>query len=250
MLITIARAELLRLFRTPVGWVLLAVVQFVQAWVFYRLVQNWQLSPVASGFDAGFSFNIGSRSLGSSAYAAMLVIPLLTMRSFSSEWRSGALQLLLNAPVNGVQIALGKFLGLMGWVTLLCLMLSLMPLSLALAGRLDTGLVLSAALGVWLLLASFTAIGLYLSSLTRQQAVAAFAGIAVLMLSWLLALLAGTGIGWLDEALRQLSSLGHLESLLRGLIDSRDVAWFVLVTALFIGLTALRVERLREGGIS
>ena len=248
MIKAIAREELLRLFRTPTGWILLALVQFIQAWIFYRLVQNWQLSPVIEGHDAGFSFNIGARLLGSSAYIAMLIIPLLTMRSVCTEIRSGSLQLLFNSPASNRQIIIGKFLGLMGWVSLMMLMLLIMPLTLGLAGRLDYGLLLTAALGVYLLLASFTAIGLYLSSLTRQQALAAFATIAVLMLSWLFDLLANTGIGWLDAGLRWLSSLDHLEPLLRGLVDSRDIAWYLLITALFLGLATLRLRSLRQGG--
>lgn len=246
MIFTIARHDLLRLFRSPLGWTLLAIALFIQAWIFYRLVQSYQQSPVISGINAGVTYSVAARFLGSTAYIGMLIIPLLCMRSLSAEFHSGTIRLLFLSPARSWQIMLGKYLGIMGFIVIMLLLLCMLPLTLAAHTSLDSGMLLSSLLATVLLLSGFAAISLFISSLTRHQAIAAFAAIGVLLLLVLLELLAGTGIAAIDNMLAWLASFKHFEPMLYGLLDTRDIAYFIIVTLLFSGLTALRLNYIRQ----
>src|SRR5690606_20858052 len=105
----------------------------------------------------------------------LLIVPLLTMRVFAEERRSGTLMLLRSSPVSAAQIVLGKYLGLVAMLAVLVAMVVLMPVSLALGTTLDWGKLAAATLGLMLMVSAFAAAGLFLSSLTRQPMLAAVA---------------------------------------------------------------------------
>jgi len=121
-----------------------------------------------------------------------------------------------------------------------------LPLSLAGATHLDGGMLLAAWLGALLTLLTYAAIGLYASALSPTPALAAVGTMLALLLFWLLEMLATTGVEPLDQALAGLSLFGHLEPLLRGQVETADLAFFVVVTGAALMLAALRVARLRE----
>jgi len=178
------------------------------------------------------------------AIILLMVMPLLTMRSIAEEKRNRSLTLLVSAPLSMTEIVLGKFAGLMLFVLVLVSMLMLMPLSLYLGTTPDSGKLLSIYLGMLLLLGAFSAIGLYLSSLTENQTIAAVGSFGILLMLWI--------IDWLSESvtsgqslLAYLSLLGHHESLLEGVFDSSDIAYYLLLIAAFLGLTIRQLDRER-----
>ena len=121
-------------------------------------------------------------SLSSPASRPLLAINSLSMRLFSEEKKSGTAELLLTSPITTTQLVLGKFVGLLYFILILVGMLMLMPLSLYLGTELDHGKLLSIALGMILLLGSFASIGLYLSSLTDNQTIAAVSTFGALLM--------------------------------------------------------------------
>jgi ABC-2 type transport system permease protein len=126
---------------------------------------------------------IAAPLLGDAAIVLLLVTPLITMRILSEERRNGTLSLLFSAPVSMTEIVLGKYLGLLGFLSSCSAMLmALMPLSLLGAGRLDFGLLAANLLGLLLIVAAFAAAGLYLSALTSQPTVAAIGSFGLLLL--------------------------------------------------------------------
>ncbi len=238
----IALREFRNFFSAPVGWVLLGVLQAILAWLFLSQVDTFNLLQprLAGRIDApGVSALVVAPFLGSAGFLLLLLVPLLTMRLFSEERRSGTLRLLQAAPVASGAVVLGKFTGLLAYLLTVVAMISLMPLSLLAGTSLDLGHLAAALSGLVLLLAAFSAIGLFLSSLTAQPAAAAVGGFGVLLFLWIIDWSAGRGE---SSSLAHLSLLSHYESMLSGLVRLQDVAYFLLLILLFLALTVWRLE--------
>ena len=178
------------------------------------------------------------------AWALLLLTPLLTMRLFSEERRTGTLDLLLSAPVSASQIVLGKYLGVLMFLFGVVAMTALMPLALAAGATLDGGKLLAGLLGLGLLAASCAAAGLYLSSLTTQPLIAATATFGLLLAFWVVDAI-GAGQGTASRLFSYLSLPRHNDALLLGLVRSEDVAYYLLFSAAFLGLTIRRLDNLR-----
>ena len=240
MTFTIAWRELRNLFLSPVAWVILAVVQGVLAWLFLKGVQNFLLSP---GGVEGVTDRVGAGLYSVASVIMLLVVPLLSMRLFSEERRSGSLALLLSAPVRMSEVVLGKYLGLMGFLGAMVLMLTLMPLSLAVGTHLDYLKLFGCALGLLLMLGAFAAAGLYMSTLTRQPVVAAISGFGLLLFLWVIdSRDRGDSYG---AVFHYLSLVDHYNAFLRGVFDSGDVAYYLLFIGSFLVLSVRRLDSAR-----
>ena len=252
MILTLAQRELRSMFLSPLAWSILAVVQFILAYLFLTSLNDFlglqsQLQNLES--PPGATELIIAPLYGSAAFIFMMVIPLLTMRVISEERRNRSIALLFSAPVSMSEIILGKYLGLLGFLLLAALMISLMPLSLLLGSPLDLGLLFAMLLALFLLLASFAAIGLFLSTLTLQPTVAAISTFGALLLLWIIDW-AGSQV---DESitgglLEYLSILRHFETLSQGSFNSSDIVYFVLFITLFLvlGIRRLYADRLQH----
>ena len=170
----------------------------------------------------------------------LLVTPLLTMRLISEERRNKTLSLLMSAPVSASEIILGKFVGIAGFLLLMLMLITLMPLSLLGSGQLDSGLMLSGILGTVLVICSFAAAGLYISTLTAQPTVAAVGTFGLLLLLWIVDIAGNTGNE--NSVLAYLSMLNHNQALLRGIFSSADVIYYLLFIITFIVLSIRRLD--------
>ena len=250
MIGVIAAREWRGLFLSPLAWMLLAVTQALLAWIFIILVNDFQN---AQGQLAGLEHAPGVTDLviaplfRVAAWALLLLTPLLTMRLFSEERRTGTLDLLLSAPVSASQIVLGKYLGVLTVLLGMIVLTALMPLALATGATLDNGKLLAGLLGLGLLAASCAAAGLYLSSLTTQPLIAATATFGLLLAFWIVDAL-GAGQGTASRLFGYLSLPRHNDALLLGLVRSEDVAYYLLFSAAFLGLTIRRLDNLRLRG--
>jgi ABC-2 type transport system permease protein len=243
--LAIAGRELRSLFLSPLAWTLLAVVQLLLGYMFVTQIDFFlQLQPrLASIPDApGITEIIVAPVLGNAALVLLLIVPLLTMRLLADEVRNRTLPLLFSAPVSMTEIALGKYLGVIGFIAILMGLIGLMPLSLLTGGSLDFGALCSGLLGLFLLLAAFAAIGLFMSALTGQPAVAAIATFGALLMLWIIDWSGDGGDGGL---LAWLSMVRHYESLLRGVFRSSDLAYYLIVIVTFIVLTIRRLDSWR-----
>ncbi len=246
MITTIAGRELRALFLSPLAWAVLGVIEFIMAYMFLVQVDGYlTVLPRLGGMDnaPGVTDVVVAPVLGNAAIILLLAVPLITMRLIAEERRNGTLNLYLSAPISMTQIVLGKYLGVLGFLGIMLGLIALMPLSLLLGGSLDFGKLAAGLLGLGLLLAAFTAVGLYMSTLTRHATVAGIATFGVLLLLWI--------IDWTGGGERAvfgyLSLLRHYESLLRGLFNSADLAYYLLVCALFLGLSVRRLDSERMG---
>ncbi len=247
MIFTIARHELKTMFLAPLAWVILGVIQILLGYMFLAQLDNFfllQPQLVHLQNTPGVTDLIVAPLFQLSAIILLMIMPLITMRSFAEEKRSGTLSLLVSSPLSMTEIVLGKFLGLFGFVLILVSMLMLMPLSLYAGTTLDTGKLVSIFLAMLLLLNSFTAIGLYLSSLTENQTIAAVSSFGVLLMLWM--------IDWLGETLADgqsvvgyLSLLSHYQNLLEGVINTTDIVYYLLLIVGFLVLTVRQLDRER-----
>lgn len=250
MVFTLAGLELRRMFLSPLAWTVLAVVQFIVAYLFLTRVDLFlQVQGRLAAMDSapGLTDIIVAPALGNSAVVLLLVAPLLTMRLVSEERRSRTLSLLLSAPVSMTEIILGKYLGMLAFFGVMLLLITAMTLSLLAGGTLDFGMLATGLLGLGLLMASFAALGLFISTLTEQPTVAAVGTFGVLLLLWVLDWAGQGSMGETGAVFAYLSLLRHFQPLLQGVVDSRDLIYFVLFIATFLalGIRRLDAERLQ-----
>jgi ABC-2 type transport system permease protein len=178
------------------------------------------------------------------AIILLMVMPLLTMRSIAEEKRNGTLSLLISAPLSMSEIVLGKYLGLILFIVILVSIIMLMPLSLYLGTSPDSGKLLSIYLGMLLLLAAFAAIGLYLSSLTENQTIAAIRTFGALLMLWIIDWIGGS-LSSGQSMLAYLSILQHHQSMLEGVFDSSDIGYYLILIIGFLVLTIRQLDRER-----
>ncbi len=250
MIFAIAGRELRSLFLSPLAWSMLAVVQLIFAYMYLAQIDFFiQVQPRLPMLPSapGMTEIIAVPLLGNAAMVLLLVVPLITMRLISDERRNQTLSLLFAAPISMASIVVGKFLGVMTFLLLMLLMILMMPLALLLGGTLDFGVLAAASLGLFLLLASFAALGLFMSSLTAQPTIAAVSTFGVLLLLWILDWAgsnagSGTGSGQGNDVLAYLSILRHYEALLKGVFNSADLIYYLLFIAMFLVLTVRRLD--------
>ncbi|HLF27792.1 MAG TPA: Gldg family protein [Anaerolineae bacterium] len=177
----------------------------------------------------------------------IFLVAALTMRQWSEEQRSGTLEMLLTLPVRPAQLVLGKFLAVMALV-LVALALTLpLPISVSTLGNLDWGPVIGGYLAAILLAAAYTAIGLYVSSRTDNQIVAL---IATALLGGLFYLVGTGGVtdfagGIAGDVLRALGTGSRFESIERGVIDVRDLVYYLSLAGIFLVLNTLSLDSKR-----
>ncbi len=247
MIWTIARREVGAMFLSPLAWVILAVLQTILGYMFLTNLDNFfllqpQLIQLAN--TPGVTDIVVTPLMQVAAIILLMVMPLMTMRSIADEKRNRTLSLLVSAPLGMTEIVLGKFFGLVLFILVLVSMLMLMPLSLFLGTSPDLGKLLSIYLGMLLLLSAFAAIGLYLSSLTENQTIAAVSTFGVLLMLWIIDWV-GASIGNGQSLLAYLSILQHHQAMLEGVFKTSDIAYYLILIVGFLVLTIRQLERER-----
>lgn len=244
-MLTLARNELYRLFLSPLAWVILALSQLIIAYLFLTHIDYFmQIQGKISAIPGapGVTELIAVPLLNNAATILLLLAPLLTMRLIAEERRNGSLPLLFSAPLSIPQIVIGKYLGTLSFFIILLILISLMPLSLSLGADLDYGVIAAGFVGLCLLVGSFTAIGLFLSSLTAQPTLAAISTFASLFLLWIIDWAGNTQLSETSNLFNWLSLLRHYEPLLQGEVNSSDLAYYIIVIVTFLALTIRRLD--------
>jgi len=247
MIFIIAKREFRSMFLSPLAWVILAVIQIILAWSFFTSIDlffsvqadlaTMKNAPGATDLIISPLFEVASVIL-------LMITPLLTMRLLSEEKRNGTISLLLSAPVSISEIVLGKYLGLLFFISTILFLISLMPLSLLMGTELDLAKLFSGVLGLFLIVAAFSAAGLYMSSLTENPMIAAISTFGLLLLLWMINVNSASVTGG-DSVLNYLSLHTHFSVMLRGILNTKDIAYFLLFIFSFIVLTIRQQESQR-----
>lgn len=245
IIMRIARTDLAILFYSPIAWFILIVFSFLTTSSFTSLMENivtdYDLSGGKEVSLSGICF-LGSYGFLSSVVSNIYIyIPLLTMGLISRETASGSIKLAYSSPVTSGQIVLGKYLAAIGFGC--CLML--VPIASAIYGSLvipsfDWAPVLVALLGLYLLICAYCAIGLFMSSLTTYQVVAAVGTLIVLAILNFVGNI-GQEYDFIRELTYWLSINGRTIDMLNGVIRSEDVIYFVVVVTLFLTFTTFKL---------
>jgi len=237
-MMTIAKREFRSYFDSPLAYIVICLSFLALGLLFFLFNGGfWQLdrASVSRLFEytpMGLSF---------------LVVPVVTMRLLAEERRSGTLEMLITLPVKDSDVVLGKYLGALGLVLVLVVSTLAYPIVMFKwpwnLGPLDAGPVASGYLGLVLFSAASVAVGLLISALTESQAVAFFITFFVLGALWLFGDLASKAGGTLAIVLNYVSFQSRLNNFWRGLVDSRDVVFFLSVTALSLMVAFRALER-------
>ncbi|MEO6683968.1 MAG: Gldg family protein [Ginsengibacter sp.] len=247
-ILDITRTELKTLFYSPIAWLILFIF-VIQANITFSDVFEWLLKFKEAGRSmSDITTSIFSNQQGDQGVLPKmksnlyLYVPLLTMGLMSREISSGSIKLLFSSPVSSFQIVLGKYLAMLlyGLVFLVALCV---PIIFGAYGikDLDVPYLLSGLLGIYLLIGAYSSIGLFMSSLTSYQVVAAFSTLALLgALNYVGNI--GQDIEFVRELTYWLSMSGRSEAMISGLIISEDLVYFLVIIALFLCFTVVRLE--------
>ena len=176
MILNIARKELKSLFASPMGWIILALLMMAFGSYYLTGVNNYfevMSGAIRPAERVGVTIFVGQTVYSIASFIMLFAVPLLTMRLISEERRSQTLPFLFSAPISLTEIVLGKFLGLIVFLSLLVFYIFLMLTTLNIWADIDFGYLVANSIGLWLLVASFSALGIYFSSLTQQPIIAA-----------------------------------------------------------------------------
>ncbi len=248
MVFKIAKMELQSLFFSPVAWLLLVIFAYQVGMMMSDLLEGIVVNQ-AMGYGGGRVTSIFGRLFAGMQGYLFYYVPLLTMNVISRDLSGGTIKLLQSAPLRSVQVVVGKYLALIAFgLAMMGVLLFYVVFGLFTIENMDVPYVLAGILGIYLLLCAYAAIGLFVSSLTSYQVVAAFGTLFVLMI------LNYVGMLWQNyEFVRDitywLSMQGRVGEFIRGLICSEDVLYFLIVIGMFLTWTTLRlINRVQRRG--
>ena len=242
----IAKTELFTLFYSPIAWLILVIFAFQVNMEFSGLMEN-QLRAKSMGYGLwGITSSVFSGSMRG-LFSGMLnnlylYLPLLTMGLMSREIKSGSIKLLFSSPITNTKIVLGKYLAMAVYCFMLILIMAIPVIFCMITiDNFDLPLVLAGLLGLYLLICSYAAIGLFMSCLTSYQVVAAMGTLAVLAV---LNYIGGVGqdIDFVRDITYWLSISGRSYEFINGLICSEDILYFIIVISLFVVFSILKLN--------
>jgi ABC-2 type transport system permease protein len=244
--LVIARKEIRQLFASPIAYVALAMFFLIAGFLFFSLINLYTTQVLQLQGTPPSDFNptriIFSPLFQDVSFVLILLVPVLTMRLVSEEDRAHTMELLATSPVTNTAIILGKYLAALVLYLALLAISAYMPLSLAVIGRLDWGLLAASYLGLLLLGASFLAVGLFASTLNENQIVSAAIGFSLLLLLWVLGFAEQATGSATQQILSSLAVATHFTSFAGGTIDTQDILFFVSLAGFFLFLGVLALE--------
>lgn len=231
--IVIAKRELKSFFASPVAYIVTALFLAVMGIFFYSTFFLNRRAELRQFFSM-------------LPYAFTLFIPALTMRLFSEEQKSGSIETLLTLPVTETQVVLGKFFAAFGTSCAMLLPTLFYIVTLMFFGKPDFGPIIGGYLGAVLLCAVYSSIGIFASSITKNQIIAFFTAFGLSALFTLVHMFMRFIPGKLIRAISYFSFVSHFNSVARGIIDSRDIIYFVSIIIIFILATIKSQEARRK----
>ncbi len=247
--ILICRKEVRSYFASPIAYAVLALFAFLfGALVFYPTVRElvrYGVQAQMQGQPVNLNDQIIRPLLGFASTISLFLIPLITMRLFAEEKRSGTMELLLTSPVKDIEIILGKWIGALVLYISVLAMSGLIISFLFVWGKPDWQPVLVAYLGLILQGGCLLAIGAFISSLTRNQIVAGGATFFVCLILWLLSWFTQFDSSVLAQVTNYLSIVTHFENFAKGVLSTKDVIFYLSMIFLALFITSRSMESMR-----
>jgi ABC-2 type transport system permease protein len=251
--LVIAGKELEGYFVQPVAYVVLTVFLLLGGFFFFALLRQFdqlvQLVQMMGQPQQLEQMNLNERIiiplLHDLSIVLVILMPALTMRVFAEEKRTGTYELLLTAPIRTGEIVAGKFIASAGFTLIMIGLAWIFPLILIVFGDPEIGVMFAGYLALALLATTFVAVGLFASSLTQNQIIAAISSFGLLLMLYIISWPAESGGGAVWSLLRYLSIPDHFNSMSKGVIDTTDIVFFLSVITLALFLTQRSVESAR-----
>jgi len=247
---TICRRELYSYFVSPIAWVLLAIFAVLGGYFTYivsAVFLRYSMESMMSGGGGPMNINeqVIAPILSNMAVVGLFLVPLISMRLFAEEKRQGTIELLMTSPVTDIEIILGKWLSA---VLMYCALLAILVLDfsfLFVYGKPDWRPVVTGFLGILLQSACLLSFGAFISSTTKNQIVAAAVGFALALLLFILSWTTSFGNSDILQVLSYISIMSHYDSFSRGVIDSKDLIFYLSMIFFGLFLTARSLESVR-----
>ncbi len=252
-ILAIANKEFRSYFASPIAYILIGLFALLFGWFFYVFLMNFvQQSEQMMQFGGGGGANVNQMMIRglfqNTAVIILFVMPMITMRTYSEEKRSGTIELLLTSPVTDLEIIVGKFLGALALYGAMLLVTMVYIAILFRIGNPEWRPIIAGYLGLLLMGGCFLATGLFISSLTKNQIVAGFLTFATFLMFWI--------INWMGESsgpttrdiLNYLSITEHFDDFSRGIIDTKHVIYYLSFITFGLFLTAKSVDSERWRG--
>jgi ABC-2 type transport system permease protein len=218
---------------------------FASIFAFFNLVSMQSAMNPSMARDLNVTDSVMRPVFSNISVILLLLMPLITMRLFAEERRSGTIELLLTYPVRDGAVLIGKYLAALALYGLMLALTLLYPAIVVYFARLEWGPLLTGYLGLVLMGATFLAVGIFASSLTENQIVASITTFGVLLIFWVIGWSAEYAGGPWGKVLSHLSILEHFDSFAKGILDTKDVIYYLNFTllALFLTLRSLEARR-------
>jgi ABC-2 type transport system permease protein len=251
--LAIAHKELRAYFASPIAYIVIGFFALLFGW-FYIGILDWF---VRQGLQGQMGMGAASMNVNQQMIRPLILnitvvflflLPLITMRTYAEEKRSGTIELLLTSPLTDLEIVVGKFLGALGLYAVM-VALTLVHFGLLFAfGKPEWKPLATAYLGLLLFGGCFIALGLFISSLTKNQIVAGAATFGVFLLLWVVDWI-GESMGPTGQAiLKYMSMTEHLEDFVKGVIDTKHLVYYLSFIAFGLFLTVRSVDTERWRG--
>jgi ABC-2 type transport system permease protein len=254
-ILAIANKELRSYFASPIAYIVIGLFALLYGWFFVAIMAYFVRSSMQMGqfgMQGPQSMNVNQQLirplLQNVTILVLFLMPMITMRTYSEEKRSGTIELLLTSPLTDFEIIMGKFLGALA---LYAVMLAVTLIHLAILfiyGRPEWKPVLTAYLGLLLLGGCFLATGLFISSLTKNQIVAGMLTFAVFLFLWVITWMGSFSGPTVDKLTNYLSIIDHFDDFGKGVIDTTHVIYYVSFIIFGLFLTAKSVDSERWRG--
>jgi ABC-2 type transport system permease protein len=250
----IAAKELRGYFTSPMAWTMMGLFALIFA-VFYVLYVNSFVEESLRSMGGQFGpqpVNVNMRLirplLSNASVIVLFLLPMVTMRTYSEEKRSGTIELLLTSPLKDFEIVMGKFLGAIVLYAALLAVTMVYVGALFYYGDPEPLPVLSGYIGLFLLGGCFVSMGLFISSTTKNQVVAGTATFVFSLLFWIIGWASDMAWAWLQPILQFLSITWHFEDFSKGVIDTKHVIYYLSFITFWLFLTLKSVDSERWRG--
>ena len=251
-ILAIAGKELRGYFASPIAYIIIGFFALVFGYFFVASITMFMQMSLQMGMPGQGQINVNSMAirplLQNVSVVALFVLPLITMRTYSEEKRSGTIELLLTSPLTDLQIVLGKFLGAVALFALMLVVTWIHIGILFVYGNPEWKPIIAGYLGLLLMGASFISIGLLISSLTRNQIVAGMVTFAVLLLLWTVNWMSESSGPTMQKVLSALSITDRFDDFSKGIIAVSHVVYYLSFITFGLFLTAKSVDSERWRG--
>jgi ABC-2 type transport system permease protein len=247
----IFKKEMRLYFTSPIAWVILTIFTLITGYFFYSIFAYYTLASMQSMMNPMMAreMNVTDSVLrplfSNISVILLLLMPLVTMRLFAEERRSGTIELLLTYPIRDGAVLLGKYLAALAMYGVMLVLTLVYPAVVLYFARVEWGVLGTGYLGLLLMGATFLAVGIFASSLTENQIVASIITFGILLIFWVIGWSADYAGGPWGRVLSHISLLEHFDSFAKGVLDTKDILYYVnfTIVALFLTLRSLEARR-------